>query len=303
MSSNLPYLITVFAANVILQFLIIRTSCKLLEIRRPIIYGIASYVFLLAGLSLTTTGSPNAIPRLVIGFLFLLALPVAMSSRPLHSRVLRSFIIIIGSMVPELVAQFVYSFLTGAGNYPPEASQVLTTPLIMSYIASFYMTAITFEVLILALDGSQQQIGLNLELPIIVLNALCYLVFLLLSTRMRDTRTSNPLFAMAMLAAIFATLSISLATLKIAQRDVLAAKSSADRIALARRARHVKSELSSIARHSASVRQLRHDLANQIETVDELLAQGQVGTAARHLSQLQTRARTLASQGPSQESR
>ena len=293
MPSEMPFPIMGLIANIVVELLVIRASCRLLDIRHPFLYGTAIYALLLASFILSVTDIDNNPLRLLIGLSSMFVIPIAMSTKPMGSRILRSLLMLVGFAAGEFAAQLVFSLSTGLGNYPNTASQAPILSVAMGYIAAIYVTAITFELLIVVCNRSREQVSHAIELPIILLTACSHAVAFMLSTRVHYSNTNSPLLAVATFASAICTLSISLSTLEIAQRDIAAARDDADRIAIARQTRHIRAELSHIARHSTRVRRLRHDLANQIQTIDELLERGQTEAAGLYLSQLQTRAKNI----------
>jgi hypothetical protein len=86
---------------------------------------------------------------------------------------------------------------------------------------------------------------------------------------------------------------LSLALVPIARNDAQLKRQIAERAATVRQDKRVRDEVRAATRRSLGMRRLRHDLANQMGVVGELVAQGRADDADRYLAALQTQAHKL----------
>lgn len=293
MSSEAAFFIILFISNIIIQLASIRASLRLLEIRQPIVFSTVLLAMMFTMFILSVMGSRNTLTRLLAGTISGIVLPIAMSNRPLHLRIIYTLLVAVGLATCEFAAQLVFSLSTGMGNFPNDVSQVPLVPAALSCATSAYTAAILFEILVFACNRMQNQVPLSAELPIILLNVWSYLFLSFFVARIDDADINSPLLSIASMITVVGTLSVSLITLDIAQHEIAVSKENADRIALTRQVRHIKSELSNITKHSVSVRRLRHDLANQIGVIDELAKEGHCDAAEQYLLKLCRKASEL----------
>ena len=79
----------------------------------------------------------------------------------------------------------------------------------------------------------------------------------------------------------------------LAHTDARARRRKANELASKEQISRMRVELAESARRSLELRRLRHDMANQVAVVDELVKHGRMTDADAYLAQLQQRAHAL----------
>ena len=105
--------------------------------------------------------------------------------------------------------------------------------------------------------------------------------------------SDNPMAPVAVLVGSIATVVVVFAALEVARQDLQVSRRNADQAARTRRTRHIRAEVAGITRSSVGVRRLRHDMANQVGVIDELVSEGRCTEAEDYLAALQEQADVL----------
>ena len=297
MTQAVSYFVIQIAANIFIEFLLIRAYCKLLDLKHPVAFAALTYLFMVASALLKGTAPVGLVVILSISIMTSFALPLLLSQRPLGSSILRIGLIMAAVAIGESASMIVYGTLTGTGAFPQSIEEARLTEMALSYIACITGIAVTLEIILLFFSRVDHQTSSPLQAPVIALTVWSYLFMMLLAQRLGVTRISNPMMSAASLLLSALTIIVIIAALEVAQQDLRTSQRNADQAARVRQARHIRAEVTGITRSSMSVRHLRHDMANQIGVIEELFQEGMGDKADWYLAQLQERADALTSSG------
>ena len=297
MTQAVSYFVIQIAANIVIELLLIRAYCKLLDLKHPVAFAALTYLFMVASALLKGTAPVGLVVILSISIVTSFVLPLLLSQKPLGSSILRIGLIMAAVAIGESASMIVYSTLTGAGVFPQSIEEAHLTEMALSYIACITGIAATLEIILLFFSRVDHQTSSPLQAPVIALTIWSYLFMMLLAQRLGVTRISKPMMSAASLLLSALTIIVIIAALEVAQQDLRTSQRNADQAARVRQARHIRAEVTDITRSSMSVRHLRHDMANQIGVIEELFQEGMGDKADWYLAQLQERADALTSSG------
>ena len=236
---------------------------------------------------------PDAVRLLVISPLSAFVLPIAMSKGPLHTRITRTILVAAVTMSGEFAAAGTYGLLTGSTTYPTEGDIILA-PFAISYLSFILFNVIALEGVTVLCRRDDRDVDASLRLPILILVMGTYFASGVLAIRIYESHAPTGLALVNIFVVDLLTLAVSIVALDLTQRELQGERLEANRAAIARQSRHLKSEVLNIASASVTIRRLRHDIANQVDVIDELLDEGHNDTARQYLSDLQDRAQALA---------
>lgn len=281
-------------SNLAVILISIRATCKVLDMRSNTIFAASIIALMMASIFNGPFEVLNVIRLLVIGPLSTFVLPVAMSRGPMQTRITRTLLLATATMCTEFAAAGTYGLLTGSKAFPTEADTSALVPFTLTYMTCVLFSFIAMEGVIAFCRRDDEGLDISLRTPLLALVIFTYFTGEAVSTRMHAMQNYMTLALVGVFVIDLLTLAIALVTFDLARRELLARRRAADQAALVRQARHLKSEVLSIASSSAATRRLRHDLANQVDVIDELLGEGRMGAAEQYLSELQRRAQALA---------
>ena len=236
----------------------------------------------------------NIIILLVISPLTYFILPIGMSKGPLHSRVTRTLLLTAVTMGSEFAAAGTFGLLTGSTTYPTETDSSIVAAFIASYMACILFNLIGQEGVIAFCNRDEEGSETTLRIPLLELIILTHFAGPAVVTRMYNVQNRAVLALICFFVIDLLTLAIALAALDLTQKELRSWRQATVQASLIRQSRHLKSEILSIASSSTATRKLRHDLANQVSVIDELLEEGHVDAAEQYLAELQDRAQSLA---------
>lgn len=267
--------------------------CSVLHMRDDRIYaaaimGLATYDAVLREIG--TLETLRVIPGALFAFLF----PIFYATDPLRSRIARSALINFSFIIPEVVGSAIYALVSHGAIHPQEINAQTIASVLLVYALIIPLDALTLEVGIRFCKRNEQDGEGSFSLPILMLLSASLLLFYLVYNRIF---TMNSLSSTAsLLITLFALSNVVISFLmhSMATSDARAQRAAAERAASMRQIKHLRSQVETTTRRSVFVRRLRHDLANQVEVVHELAAEGCSTDADRYLETLQEQARELA---------
>ena len=283
----------VILGNTIVELIAIRATCKVLDMRSNALFAIS--ILTLMGLSLTfrASGLPEGLRIAIVSPLSALVLPIALSKGSFRKRISRICLLTAAAPPAEYAATITYTLLSGQTPYPSTGMEALASDYALIYASCILTSAITYEAVIAFCTRADDRSLLPLNLSVIALSLETYLIFGFVSIRIYDAQSRSPLLAVAAFLCTVLSFVISISTLEVAQWDAKATKEHSSKVAIARQIYHVKREIVVTAHVSSSMRKLRHDLANQIGVVNELIDAGHVDVAEQFLLELQVRIHKL----------
>ena len=257
-------------------------------------YTVGMLLLLAIALMSGPFGLPSIINLLFISPLTAVILPVAMSRGPIRTRVTRTLLLSAVTMCTEFAAAGTYGLLTGSTPHPSVSDEYQLIPFFMSYMVAILFNALATEGVIALCRRENADMDPSLRFPMFALILGTHFAGGAMSIRMYLSHTYRSSVLIGVFVTDLLTLAVALVALDLTQRELLASQRAADQAALIRQSRHLKSEVLNIASSSVATRRLRHDLANQVDVIDELLEEGRMGAAEQYLSELQRRAQALA---------
>jgi len=283
--------------SLILELIIIRAMCKVLDMRSyPLYVGLHLGCFCLS-YYLSLSATPLVMRIIIINVLTNYLLPIVISRGSLRSRLVRMTAVNLATVIFEAVGDFLYIFLHPDVHILQTSLATGDTGTIcLIYCAIIPIAALTEEMVVIACrlvdDGSDGEI----EIPGVLMMILSFVFYIPLIFRADQTPGRGTGVYIVAATYAFVSLVISLALIRMAKQDAQASRQTADRVAFARQDRHVRSEIEASVRRTTEMSRLRHDLANQVEVVEQLAARGRYAEADRYLEGLQAQARTLGDQ-------
>ena len=284
----------VILGNVAYELVVIRAACKILEMRSKVLFGAAILGTLAFSLLCRELGVPEGLRAAIVGPISFFVIPMAFSRGPLLKRFSRTCLLVSAALPVEFIVAISYSLLSGQSLFPSPGAEVTASEYAFVYTAGFLASALTHEVVITYCMRTDDRSMAPLNLAVIALIVESYVFFGFLIIRVNDAQPLGSAFNVAVLVCTLLSFAIAVTALEVAHRDALALRSSADQAAIIRQTRHVRQEVTSMADAASTVRKLRHDLANQMGVIDELLNEGQVELAGNYVAELQRRAEKLA---------
>ncbi len=280
--------------SLILELIIMRAMCKVLDMRSyPLYVGLHLGCFCLSYyLSLSPT--PFVTRIVVINILTNFLLPIVISRGRLRSRLIRMTAVNLATVIFEGVGDFLYIFLhPGIQLSQTSLATGDTGTICLIYCAIIPIAAVVEEMVVIACrlidDGSDAEI----EIPGVLMMVLSFLFYIPLVFRVDAAPNRGAGIYIVAAAYAFVSLVASLALISVAKRDAQASRQSANQAASIRQERHVRGEIEASVRRTTEMSRLRHDLANQVEVVEQLAAQGRYAEADQYLRSLQAQARKL----------
>lgn len=282
--------------NVLIQIVHIRAVCDILSIRHKAIYACISMTLLVAGAVIQSWFPALEPVRIfVVGPLNSFFVPIALSQKPIAKRLTRILAVSVAMAVPEFLSMATYLWLEGK-VFSVEVTEANFGSMTLAYMAGFAGMVVALEVLITLCKLIDQREDYAVELPVIGLLLITYIMFGGVAYSFYAgslIRRMSPLAALACLACVLATLILAFLALNTAQHEIATGRSLADSIAFARQAKHLKMQIEASTQRVIDLRYLRHDLANQIGIISQLLEEGHTVEADEHLAKLQQRVQRL----------
>lgn len=293
-----------FAASFVIAYLMVRATSKMLDLRSNAVYAAIYLLNTFLNLSLINNNAFDSFRALVLNVFVGFVFPVWYSTGPLKVRLIRMSLIGICNVFCEVVFTITYLFLAGEGARVDDFSAMNPIAALAVYVVGIPIMYFVFELAILACkkhdSAYETSLDANLGSSSVLFNLEGYLFSVLTLCRMGWRMIDNRSLSMAVVFLTCIGLSFLLANLvfSVASYDAQLSRDRTNRMAGLRQTRHVKTEVTASMARSINVRRLRHDLANQIDIVTELVHEGNVTEADRYLAQLQAQAQSLTRNRP-----
>lgn len=285
--------VMVILGNVVFELILIRATCKVLDMWSKTLFSASILAVMALSAFLRTAGMPEGLRVAVISPLSFFVLPIAFSRGPVQKRISRVCLLISASLPAEFAAAITYSLLSGQSLFPSPGTEVAPSEYALIYPISLLTSALTYEIVIAFCMRADDRDMAPLNLSVVALILGSYLFFGFFIIRVNNVQSQGSFISVASFLWTLLTFATTVSTLELAQRDARAMKDHANQVVITRQACHVKREVGTMAHASSSVRRLRHDLANQVGVIDELLTEDQYKAAERYLLELQSRASEL----------
>ena len=280
--------------SLVVELIVIRAMCKVLDMRSYPLYVALHLGCFCLSYYLSFAATPHVIRIVIISVLTNYLLPIVISRGRLRSRLVRMTAVNLGTIILEAVGDFLYLFVH------PEGRIIQTSlaggdngTICLIYCALIPIAALVEELVIITGRRIDDGLDTELEIPGVLIMSLSFVFYIPLI--FRADRVPNHGVSVYFVAAIYATASLaaSLVLISVAKRDAQASRQAADRLALTRQNRHVRGEVEASVQRTMEMSRLRHDLANQVDVVEQLVAQERFVDADRYLELLQSQARDL----------
>lgn len=279
-------------ANVLLELLIIRATCRILRIRHKALFALLVFAALALSIFERLSITPRDSQVAAFGALSSIILPIIMASDSLRSRFVKTFLITLSALASEVLSVLICNII-GFEVYSASglaSSSLDTFNLTMTYSIGLFSAAVLLELLI---HLCSSDVDISLGYPALILIAVSYILFIAVFTRAHGVLNIGITHAMLLFTANFLTLALSLALSSLARRDVEPRRSIADRAARVRQVRHISLETEGIVHRSLIIHRLRHDIANQMAVVLNLAQQDKIDEADRYLEALLNQTRHI----------
>ena len=284
--------------SLILSFITIHALCNVLTIRSRALFA----TLFLAGFVLDIICVMYQLPTLtriaLVNPLIHIILPVACSVGALRQRLLRTGVIWLLDPVAELTGFAVVAAL-GLDPFQVEVTAASLPVFITMYVTALILYALACELVIRFLRKGEGRPDASIAPPVLVFLLINTFFCYALLTRMYGDPTphASPTIGYeqvaTLVASCFTGILYGLGALIAARRDMATSQALADSMARSRQIRHVSQRIRDAANRRQSLAYLRHDLANQVDVISELVETGHTSEAQAYLSHLQERARTI----------
>jgi len=292
----MSYIAAHFFLALLTELPIMRATYKVLRMRSTRLFVILYLVLFCLGFInryLPFSEVIRGALSMVTSIAMLLVLPLALSTGSIRSRLIRICLICLGAGVTEYVGGATYGFISEGSFFPSEINRETIGSVITVFSLLIVLSISVNEAIITFCAKFERERDTSIEPPAIVLPLFTFLFLDLLYVRCNVTESRETIVPMLNLACSIATLTICAGLIAVARQEAEAARKSTDNAAMARQERHVRGEVEASVRRTVGMSRLRHDLANQVEVVERLAAQGRYADADHYLELLQLQARTL----------
>ena len=259
----------------------------------------AYVITLLAGTNLTLVlhylGVPSIVRLLLVTIPFYYLLPIAWSKGPINRRIIWATLSLTCLLVGEVTGALTYNALTGSLYY--QAVTASTIPLIaLTYTVSFIsigIIALLFVALHNRIDLGESPVSM---VPIALLLIWSFVFFARLIVRWSELQSVNAFSSSSAAMLICALLDIFIAfySLSLAQAEAEASRKQAEAAALMRQTKHIRAEILTSSKHSAELKELRHELATQVGIISSLQERGDLDEVGKRLDVLLDQAQQIA---------
>jgi len=290
------YHVIYFLVALIPEAVLIRAMCKVLDMRSTWLFITLRLLADCVSFLFRYLPSTNGIIRLALFLATNVIVPFVMSRGPALTRLSRIVLVIAGGLLTEFVGASTYHLISGGEFFPSEINQDTIASVVVIYSLLAFFASIVMEFIITVYARIDRDRDAMLEPPVIFLSLVMFVGFDALLMRTNDAGVYSLMGPFLCFLCCFCTLGSCMGLLIISRRDAEATRLAADQAALARQERHVRGEIEASVRRTTEMSRLRHDLANQVEVVDQLAAQGRYAEADRYLEGLQAQARKLGGQ-------
>lgn len=278
--------------TVLLDMLAVWTFSRVLVMRSNRIFFLSSLACILAHQLLMELQSPPALCMLFGMATFGFGLPIMLSEGSVGVRVIRTTLVNLAAVMGEYAGRVLHVLLTGSsfaeGTSDDQIPAVLATYALVGVIA-----AILMHIIIVVCERTDYHRDYTIDLPVLFLMLWSSALYGYLDLVCHDLVIASIPYALTLFLCCALTLILGIATLSLAHDEARMRRIAANNAASVRQVRHMHAEIESAAQRSLKLRELRHDMANQIEVVLELARKGNSAEADRYLASLQIRAAEL----------
>ena len=229
-------------SNLTVALLTIRATCKVLEMKSAALFSISIMALMTMSLYVGLFEFPDAVRLLIISPLTVFVLPIAMSKGPLHTRITRTILVAAVTIGGEFAAAGTYGFLTGSTTYPTEGDVILA-PFTISYLSFILFNVIALEGVIALCRRDDRDVDASLRIPILTLIIGTYFASEALASRIYVSHTPAGLALVSVFIIDLLTLAIAVMALDLTQKELQGERLAADRAAMTRQSKHLKSEI------------------------------------------------------------
>ncbi len=275
--------------NILLEVMRIATLCRILTMKSSRVFAVVTMACMSLSLCLQYVDGWDLPRVLVLVPLSAIVFPIAYSIGPLRVRTTRVLLINAAMAFNEASVMNLYTFL--AGGVPTDATAGIdNTAMLIVYSLSVPLQAMLYESVVYLVKRHAHSQTASFEPPVIAFLLWSYLLVMWTQTHSHFSDEALARASMASLVYALLSLGFGVVALTIANKDALVGRESANRAASVRQERHLRTGIADSTRRMVAVRHLRHDLANQVEIIEELARHGRKGEADTHLVALQKRA-------------
>ena len=297
----MSYTLLLFLLGLVFQLIYFVAMYAVLDVPHRAAYFFIATAFTLAGLlyRLSILPSTETLSRVmpVIGMVTVFVLPISLSRGPLVTRIARLCIVNMSTIPIEILGNTLYSSF--GGTVPVIYTNVAhgAVPMIMTYCVLIPVSAPILNTIVMFFRRQDKHISITMNLTVLTLLMTSYLCMALLAYRF--SIGYDFMFYVAIAVRVMLILAACMLLYIAAQHGFARQRQDADRAAVARQAKHLRGELDAITRRALAMQRLRHDIANQVDVVDELMSLGHYQEADAYLVALQDRADDLMMQNSS----
>ncbi len=278
--------------NVVLQGIFIATLCKILVMRSNAVFAVTCMALMVVSIMAQALDIPDLPRVLLLAPLTCVVLPIALSYGQFSSRVVRTLLANATMAFGEAFMANTYMLVTGT-SLTTSTAEIDMNGVIVAYTLGVLTQGIINTALVYMAKRHDHHHGSLPVLPIIAFLFSSYLLVLWLQTQVSLSTHFNPWANVISLVYAVLSLVLGMAALMIAQRGARIGRESANRAASVRQERHLRAGIADSTRRMVAVRHLRHDLANQLEVIEELARHGRRDEADAHLAILQEHANLI----------
>ena len=286
------YELFVILPSLILAIINMRTLFAILRFRAPVVYVSLFFVAFVVDVACVIAGLPATVRTMVINPLSHIALPLACTTGPLRTRLVRIGVVWLVDPVAELTG-FAILALLGQEVFFREVTASNLLEILVMYAMALLLYTLACELVITFFrrdpEGRDAQIAGPVLASVLVNTFLSY--FLL--ARIASLSDVKRAFTMMATACSLAGILFSVLSLVIARRDVAIARNLADDAARTRQERHMTRHVLQVTTERRELLLFRHDLANQVEVIASLATTGRTQEALDYLATLAAKARHL----------
>ena len=275
--------------SILLGFITIRATCSILDLRSNRVYAVCHMLNVVANLAAHTLGIPEFFRAFVLNPSTSIIMPIAYSRGPLRSRISRTLTLCFSSVVAEIPSILTFMML-GHGAYYSQIDASNASDIALVYCITLLSASIAYETVILLCQRIDQRHEAEFETPVLAFLFVCFFLANFMVVRLTSQEHTSVLTYLSVGVALIASLAYGFLSLALTQRDVLAKRDLANNTARLRQEKHVIAQIVEVSRRNDDMRRLRHDLANQLDIVSELVAKGHTAQADQYLGALQEQA-------------
>ncbi len=279
--------------NILAELLIIRTYCKLLDMKSNVVFAIINMSGMALGLALDTLSANSLVRTAVIAPAVFIVFPIAYSRGPLRSRVLRCALLTATLMFVGLGSDMMLVLIFGPDAFLT-ASTGSSLIVMVSVFVSTSLMAVTLEVMTSLFNRIDRNLDNGVVRPLIVLLLWSYGISIL-GTYFSTGGLYSIDASFSVVSTVYYVLVLLLCTTSIAllRQDYFATRRASDRTALARQSKHMRTEIDAATRQAAITRRLRHELSNSSPAIVESAKSGKTKTANVYLDALRAQAQSV----------